>query len=109
MLLSTMFLYFEMKRLDFSFLEALKTALLRNRSDSTSRASGSKKRKADDLTTETTQRRLRPSKELKTLTYTNTSVISGVKRTPKRRHIYVGGLSQHISVAEMEEYCETRP
>ena len=33
-------------------------------------------------------------------------VIAGVKR-PKHRHIYVGQLSQHIFVTEMEKYCET--
>ena len=58
------------ERPDFPFFKAAKTGLLRTRNDSTSRASGSKKRKADDLTTETTQRRLRP-KELKTGTNTN--------------------------------------
>ena len=84
--------------------------LLRTRNDSTSShqsASATKKRKADNLTVETTQRKLRASKELKTETNTKTSVISGVKRPPKCRHILVGRLSQHISVTEMEEYCET--
>ena len=84
--------------------------LLRTRNDSTSSyqsASGTKNRKANDLTVKTAQRNQRASKELKTGTNTNTSVISGVKRPPKRRQIYIGRLSQHISVTEMKENCET--
>ena len=58
------------------------------------------------MTIETTQRKQTPSKELKTGTNTNRSVILGVKRLPKCRHIYVGRHSHYISVTEMEEYCE---
>ena len=53
------------KNLDFSFLKAAKTGFQRTPNDSTSNyqsESGTRKRKAKDLTIETTQRRLRPSK-----------------------------------------------
>ena len=87
------------KKPAFPFLKAAKTAFQRTQNDSTSSyqsSSVTKKPKADDFTIEITQRRLRPSKELKTGTNMNTSVISGVKGPPKRRHIYVVRLSQHI-------------
>ena len=70
-------------------------------------ASGTKERKADDLTIKTAQRKQRPSNELKTRTNANSSGILGVKRPPKRCHIYVRRPSQHISVTEMEDHCET--
>ena len=96
-----------MKRPDFPFLIAAKTGFLRTRNESNESASGIKKRKTDHLAIDTTQRKQRPSRELKTATNTNTSVILVVKRPPKSRHNYVGRFSPHISVTETEEYCET--
>ena len=54
---------------------------------------------------ETVQRKVRSTKEVKTGTNTNPAVIKGVKKPPKRRHLYVGRLSQNITASEMEEYC----
>ena len=96
------------KKPEFPFLKAAKSGRSRNRNDSSSShhsATVNKKRKADDLEFETVQRKVRSTKELKTGTNTNPAVVKGVKKPPKRRHLYVGRLSQNITASEMEEYC----
>ena len=38
-------------------------------------------------------------------TNNNPTVIKVVKNPPKRRHFYVGRLSEKITISQMEEYC----
>ena len=96
------------KKPEFPFLKAAKSGPSRTRNDSSSSyhsATVNKMRGADDSEFETVQRKVRSTKEVTTGTNTNPAVIKGVKKPPKRRHLYVGRLSQNITASEMEEYC----
>ena len=95
------------KKPEFPFIKAAKSGPGRNRNDSSYRyhsATVNKKRKADDFEFETAQRKVGSPKEVKTGT-NNPAVIKGVKKSPKRSHLYVSRLSQNITASEMEEYC----
>ena len=96
------------KKPEFPFLKAAKSGPGWNRCDSSSSYHSSAEKKADDFEFETVQRKVRSPKELKTGTNTNPAVIKGVKKPPKRRHLYVGRLSQNITASEMEKYCVER-
>ena len=74
-------------------------------SSSNHSATLNKKRKADDFEFETVQRKVGSPKEVKTGTNTNPAVIKSVKKPPKRRHLYVGRLSQNLAASELEEFC----
>ena len=64
-----------------------------------------KTRKAHGFEFETLQRKVRSTNQVKTGTNTNPTVIKGVKKPPKHRHLYLAWLSQIITASEMENYC----
>ena len=93
------------KKPDFPFLKAAKSGPARSRngrSSSYHSATVNKNRKADEFEFETVQRKVRSTNEVKTRTNTNPAVIKGVTKPLKRRHLYVGRLSQNIAASEME-------
>ena len=76
-----------LRKSNFPSLNAVKTGFHRNRSNSPSvslRILGSKKRKAEKFVLKATQRKLRPSTEVKTGTNTSSSIFSGVKKPDRR-------------------------
>ena len=81
------------KKPEIPFLKAAKSGPGSNRIDSSSGyhiATVNKKRKADDFEFKNVQGKVRSPKEVKKGANTNPSVIKGVKKPPKRRHLYVG-------------------
>ena len=75
-----------LRKPNFPFPNATETGFDRNRIDSSTSSqsiSGSKKRKAEEIVLEPTQKKLRPFKEVKKGTNTCSSILSGATKPPR--------------------------
>ena len=86
-------------------------AAFRNWTDSTASDRNSKKRKAEcnENVLAGKESQARKPKIFKTGTNINhQTAVCANKRPPKRRHLYIGGLSNSVSTDEIREYCKKK-
>ena len=96
-----------MKKPDYPYLRAA----FRNRTDSTASDRNSKKRKAEtnDNVQADKESQNRKPKVFKTGTNNNhQTTVSAIKRPPKRRHLYIGRLSNSVSTDDIKDYCKNK-
>ena len=96
-----------LKKPDYPYLGAA----FRNRTDSTASDPNSKQRKAEgneNLFADKESQNRKP-KIFKTGTNINhQTTVSAIKRPPKRRHLYIGRLSNSVSTDDITEYCKKK-
>ena len=98
-----------LKKHDYPYLRAS----LRNWTDSTASYHNSKNRKAEDNEWKCACRQKKSQDKKPKVFKTGTNINhqradSAIRRPPKRRHLYIGRLSNSDSTDDIREYCENK-